>query len=53
MVRGAGGLVFSTDGAFDPAGVEIVVVPPPGGRLSRARRSARGASTCAASWSPS
>ena len=53
MVRGAGGLVFSTDGAFDPAGVEIVVVPPRGGRLSRARRSARGASTCAASWSPS
>jgi transcriptional regulator GlxA family with amidase domain len=35
MVRGAGGLVFSTDGAFDPAGVEIVVVPG-GGWVARA-----------------
>ena len=34
-VRGAGGLVFTTDGAFEPTGTEIVVVPG-GGWVARA-----------------
>jgi putative intracellular protease/amidase len=46
-VRGAAGLVFSTDGAFEPTGAEIVVVPG-GGWVARAPVGAW-ASTCAVS----